>query len=63
MKFCTEVMTLKVMSITAKWLTLTSEVVQIFKRFVDLDNILYGGDDIESDLDAILFNLVASTMP
>jgi hypothetical protein len=51
------------MSITEKWLTLTSEVVQILKRFVDLDNILYGADDIEGDLDAILFNLVASTMP
>jgi hypothetical protein len=28
---------------------------------VDLDEILYGGDDIEGDLDAIFFNIVAST--
>jgi hypothetical protein len=25
--------------------------------------ILYGGDDIEDDLDSILFNAVASTIP
>jgi hypothetical protein len=30
---------------------------------VDLDEILYGGDDIEDDLDSILFNAVASTIP
>jgi hypothetical protein len=30
---------------------------------VDLNYILYGGDDIEGDLDAMLFNLVASTVP
>jgi len=30
---------------------------------VDLDEILYGGDDIEDDLDFILFNAVASTIP
>jgi hypothetical protein len=29
---------------------------------VDLDEILYGGDDIEEDLDSILFNAVASTI-
>jgi hypothetical protein len=29
---------------------------------VDLDEILYGGDDIEDDLDSILFNAVASTI-
>jgi hypothetical protein len=28
-----------------------------------LDEILYGGDDIEDDLDSILFNAVASTIP
>jgi hypothetical protein len=27
---------------------------------VDLDEILYGSDDIEDDLDSILFNTVAS---
>jgi hypothetical protein len=27
---------------------------------VDLDEILYRGDDIEDDLDSILFNAVAS---
>jgi hypothetical protein len=30
---------------------------------VDLNEILYGGDDIEDDLDSILFNAVASTIP
>jgi hypothetical protein len=29
---------------------------------VDLDEILYRGDDIEDDLDSILFNPVASTI-
>jgi hypothetical protein len=29
---------------------------------VDLDEILYGGDDTEEDLDSILFNPVASTI-
>jgi hypothetical protein len=28
-----------------------------------LDEILYGGDDIEDDLDPILFSAVASTIP
>jgi hypothetical protein len=30
---------------------------------VALDEILYGGDDIEDYLDSILFNAVASTIP
>jgi hypothetical protein len=30
---------------------------------VDLDEILYGSDDIEYDIDSILFNAVASTVP
>jgi hypothetical protein len=30
---------------------------------VDLDEILYGGDDIEGDLGSILFSTVASTIP
>jgi hypothetical protein len=30
---------------------------------VDLDEILYGGDNIEDDLDSILFNAIASTVP
>jgi hypothetical protein len=29
---------------------------------VDLDEILYGDDDIEDDLDSMLFNPVASTI-
>jgi hypothetical protein len=29
---------------------------------VDVDEILYGGDDIENDLYPILFNAVASTI-
>jgi hypothetical protein len=31
-------------------------------RLVDLDEILYGGDDIEDDLDSMLLNPVASTI-
>jgi hypothetical protein len=30
---------------------------------VDLDDIFYGGDDIEDDLNSVLFNAVASTIP
>jgi hypothetical protein len=30
---------------------------------VDLDEILYGGDDVEDDIDSILLHLVASTIP
>jgi hypothetical protein len=30
---------------------------------VDLDGILYGDDDIEDDLDFMMFNPVASTIP
>jgi hypothetical protein len=30
---------------------------------VDLDEILYGGVDIEDDLDSITLNAVASTIP
>jgi hypothetical protein len=32
-------------------------------RLVELDEILYGVDDIEYYIDYILFNLVASTIP
>jgi hypothetical protein len=31
-------------------------------RLVDLDDILYGDDDIEDDVDSMLFNPVASTI-
>jgi hypothetical protein len=31
-------------------------------RVVDLDEIFYGGDSIEDDLDPMLFNPVASTI-
>jgi hypothetical protein len=30
---------------------------------VDLEEILYGGDEVEDDIDTILLNLVASTIP
>jgi hypothetical protein len=30
---------------------------------MDFDKILFGGDDIEDDLDSILLNPVASTIP
>jgi hypothetical protein len=36
---------------------------QLLNRLVDLDENIYRGDDIEGDLDSILLNLVASTIP
>jgi hypothetical protein len=30
---------------------------------MDLDEILYGGDDVEDDIDSILLNPVALTIP
>jgi hypothetical protein len=41
----------------------TSEEMQLLNRLVGLDKNLCGGDNIEGNLDAILFNLVASTIP
>jgi hypothetical protein len=38
-------------------------VVQLLNNVVDLDEIMYGGDDTEGGLDAIFFNPVASTVP
>jgi hypothetical protein len=37
-------------------------MVQLLNRLVDLDEILYGDDDIEDDLDSMLFNPIASTI-
>jgi hypothetical protein len=37
-------------------------VVQLLNRLVDLDEILYGYDGTEDDLDSMLFNPVASTI-
>jgi hypothetical protein len=37
-------------------------VVQLLNRLVDLDEILYGDDDIEDDLDSMRFNPAASTI-
>jgi hypothetical protein len=37
-------------------------VVQLLNRLVDLDEILYGHDGIEEDLDSMRFNSVASTV-
>jgi hypothetical protein len=34
-----------------------SEVLQTLKQLVDLNEILYGGDDIEFDLDDIILIL------
>jgi hypothetical protein len=74
MKFGRKVMLLKVTStplfnlVTSaipKWRTfkLLTWVQRRLNRLVDLDEILYGGDDIEGDVDYILFNDVASTIP
>jgi hypothetical protein len=35
----------------------------LLKRLVDLDEILYVGNDIEGDFDSILINPVDSTIP
>jgi hypothetical protein len=37
--------------------------VLLLKRLVDLDEILYGDDDIEGDFVFTLLNTVASTIP
>jgi hypothetical protein len=37
--------------------------VQFLNQLVDLDEILYGSDDINDDLDSMFFNLVPSTIP
>jgi hypothetical protein len=36
-----------------------SDVVQLLNVWMDLDEVLYSGDDVEGDLDAIFFNLIA----
>jgi hypothetical protein len=63
MKFCMEVMILKttlfhilnpVASTISKWRTIkVLRWAQLLNRMVDLDNILYGGDDIEDDLNSL----------
>jgi hypothetical protein len=37
--------------------------VQILNCFVNLDEIMYGGDDVVDDIDSIRLNLLASTTP
>jgi hypothetical protein len=37
--------------------------VQLLNWLVDLDEILYGGDDVEDDIVSILLNLVTTTIP
>jgi hypothetical protein len=64
MKFCMEVITLKVTSITTKWRTFKRmRWVHLLNRLVELDEILCGGDAIEDDLDAIFSNAIPSTIP
>jgi hypothetical protein len=36
--------------------------VELLNWLVDLDEILYGGDDVEDDIESILLNLIASTI-
>jgi hypothetical protein len=61
MKFYVEVMRPKVASITPKWRTFKLLWwVQLLNRLEDLDEILYGGDDI-NDIDAIFSNYIPST--
>jgi hypothetical protein len=42
---------------------IASAIPKLLNSLVDLDLILYGGDDIENGLNSILFNAVASTIP
>jgi hypothetical protein len=57
-------MPLKVTSITAKWRTFKLlRCVHLLNRLVELDKILYGGDSIEDDLEAIFYNPIPSTIP
>jgi hypothetical protein len=37
--------------------------VLLLNQLVDLNEILFGDDDIEGDIDSILLNPVASTIP
>jgi hypothetical protein len=53
-----------VASTIPKWRTLKLlRWMLLLNRLVNLDEILYEGDDIEVGLDPILLNLVASTIP
>jgi hypothetical protein len=38
-------------------------VCAILNRLLDLDEILYDDDDIEDDIDSVMLNSVASTIP
>jgi hypothetical protein len=64
MKLGIKLMTFMVTLITSKWWTFMKLLrwVQFFNRSMDLDEILYGGDDIEDDLNAIPSNPIASTV-
>jgi hypothetical protein len=37
--------------------------MQLLNQLVDLNEVLYGDDDVDDDLDYILFSLLASTIP
>jgi hypothetical protein len=64
MKFDMDVVMLKVMLNTPKWRTFKLlGWVHLWNRLVDFDEILYGGDAIEGDLNAIFSNPVPSTIP
>jgi hypothetical protein len=53
-----------VASTISKWRTFKFLCwAQLLNRLVDLDKILYGGDDLEGDLESTLLNLVTSTIP
>jgi hypothetical protein len=69
MKFCIEddidsILLKLVASMFSKWWTFKLlRWMLLLNRLVDVDEILYGGDDIESDFKSILFNPVASIIP
>jgi hypothetical protein len=74
MEYWMEVMTLKITS-TPHYLKLVASTTPKWRKFnllrweqplnrlVDLDEIFYGGDGKECDLDSMLLNPVASTIP
>jgi hypothetical protein len=75
MNICTKVITLRitlidcillnpVASTISKWRTFKLlRLAQLLTLFVDLDEILFGGDGIEYYIVSILLNTVASTIP
>jgi hypothetical protein len=59
MKFCIVVMALKVTSIISKWLSVCPSLITL-NPLVHFHEICLGRNDIQGDLNAIIFNAIAS---